>query len=36
MLNAAPAVAEAMNSRLDFMTEVYRVRDTVQAAANGN
>jgi hypothetical protein len=25
-----------MNSRLDFMTEVYRVRDTVQAAANGN
>jgi len=25
-----------MNSRLDFMTEVYRVRDTLQAAANGN
>ncbi len=33
MLNAAPAVAEAMNSRRDFMTEVYRARVTVQAAA---
>jgi hypothetical protein len=32
MLKAAPAVAVAMNSRRDFMPEVYRRRATVQAS----
>jgi parvulin-like peptidyl-prolyl isomerase len=32
MLNAAPAVALAMNSRRDLMPEVYRSRATVQAS----
>ena len=35
MLNAAPAVADAMNSRRDFMREVYRARYST-SSGNGN
>jgi hypothetical protein len=35
ILNAAPAVAVAMNSRRDFMPEVYRRRAKVQASGMG-